>query len=73
MPLIIDDRIYYCNKNKTTIIIAHRLSTIMKADKIYAMKNGEIVEEGPHLDLLEQNGYYKILADEGTLIPGTNI
>ncbi|MCK5196871.1 MAG: hypothetical protein KAR21_00885, partial [Spirochaetales bacterium] len=44
------------------------LSTIMKADKIYVMKNGEIVEEGTHQELLKQNGYYKTLADKGTLV-----
>jgi len=45
----------------------------MKADKIYVMKNGEIVEEGTHLELLGQKGYYKVLADKGTLVAGTGI
>ncbi len=40
----------------------------MKADKIYVMKNGGIVEEGTHQELPEQNGYYKTLADKGTLV-----
>ncbi len=65
---IIQEALWQLSKNRTTIIIAHRLSTIMKADKIYVMKNGEIVEEGTHLELLEQKGYYKTLADKGTLI-----
>lgn len=65
---IIQEALWLLSKNRTTIIIAHRLSTIMKADKIYVMKNGEIVEEGSHLELLQQNGYYKTLADKGTLI-----
>ena len=65
---LIQEALWKLSKNRTTIIIAHRLSTIMKADKICVMKNGEIVEEGTHLGLLEQKGYYKTLADKGTLI-----
>lgn len=65
---LIQEALCQLSKNRTTIIIAHRLSTIMKADKIYVMKNGEIVEEGTHQQLLEKNGYYKTLADKGTLI-----
>ncbi|MBQ0151827.1 MAG: ABC transporter ATP-binding protein [Chryseobacterium sp.] len=45
-------------KNRTSIIIAHRLSTIEKADKIIVMDQGKIVEEGTHLDLLSNDGYY---------------
>lgn len=48
-------------KNRTSIIIAHRLSTIEKADKIIVMDQGKIVEEGKHLELLENNGYYSTL------------
>ena len=48
-------------KNRTSIIIAHRLSTIEKADKIIVMENGKIVEEGKHIQLLNQNGYYSTL------------
>lgn len=48
-------------KNRTSIIIAHRLSTIEKADKIIVMEHGKIVEEGKHLELLDQNGYYSTL------------
>lgn len=48
-------------RDRTSIIIAHRLSTIEKADKIIVMEHGKIVEEGKHLDLLDQNGYYATL------------
>ena len=46
---------------RTTIIIAHRLSTIKHADYICCMKNGRIVEQGTHADLIALNGYYKEL------------
>lgn len=48
-------------KTKTVLVIAHRLSTIKKADKILALKAGEIIESGTHEELLEKNGYYSKL------------
>lgn len=45
-------------KNRTTIVIAHRLSTIQKMDRIIVMKDGSISEEGPHAELIKNNGVY---------------
>ena len=45
-------------KNVTSIIIAHRLSTIKNADLIYVLKDGKVLEQGNHNQLLESNGYY---------------
>lgn len=45
-------------KNRTTLVIAHRLSTIIRAHKIIVLKQGRIVEEGSHLQLLKINGHY---------------
>lgn len=46
------------NKNQIAILIAHRLSTIMHADKIVVLEQGQIIEQGKHEDLLNQNGLY---------------
>ncbi|MGL5348221.1 MAG: ABC transporter ATP-binding protein [Peptostreptococcaceae bacterium] len=45
-------------EGRTSFIIAHRLSTIRNADLILVMKDGDIVEQGNHEDLLEANGFY---------------
>lgn len=45
-------------KGRTSFIVAHRLSTIKSADIILVMKDGKIIEQGKHEDLLEQNGFY---------------
>ncbi|MEE4164581.1 MAG: lipid A export permease/ATP-binding protein MsbA [Desulfocapsaceae bacterium] len=48
-------------KNRTTFVIAHRLSTIKTADRIIVIKNGTIVEDGTHDELLLQHGEYELL------------
>lgn len=48
-------------KNKTTIVIAHRLSTLLSLDRILVLHNGNIVQDGTHEQLIQQNGIYKIL------------
>ncbi len=45
-------------EGKTSFIIAHRLSTIKNADVILVLKNGNILEQGNHKDLIKQNGFY---------------
>ncbi len=48
-------------QGRTSIIIAHRLSTIMNADRIIVMKNGKIVQEGIHSQLINKSGEYRNL------------
>jgi len=46
-------------KGRTTILIAHRLSTAQHADRIIVLRDGEIVEQGTHADLVASSGYYR--------------
>ena len=51
-------------KNCTTIIIAHRLSTVRNADVIYAMRDGKLVEQGAHQDLIDvKSGLYRRICE----------
>ena len=45
-------------QGRTSFIVAHRLSTIREADVILVMRDGNIVEQGSHAALLQQNGFY---------------
>jgi ATP-binding cassette subfamily B protein len=45
-------------KGRTSFIVAHRLSTIQSADIILVMRDGNVVEQGSHKELLELNGFY---------------
>ena len=48
-------------KGRTSFVIAHRLSTIKNADLILVIKDGYLVEQGTHEELLEKNGFYSQL------------
>ncbi|QUL56261.1 ABC transporter ATP-binding protein [Paenibacillus tritici] len=52
-------------KGKTKIIISHRLTTIIEADIIHVIKDGKVIEEGTHRDLMICNGYYHSLYNVG--------
>ncbi len=43
---------------RTSVVIAHRLATIQRANKIYVVKDGTIVESGTHEELLKEGGLY---------------
>tara|TARA_A100000164_G_scaffold357510_1_gene368182 strand:+ start:674 stop:2416 length:1743 start_codon:yes stop_codon:yes gene_type:complete len=58
---IVQNAIMNLIKNKTTLVIAHRLSTIHKADKIFVIKNGNIINSGNHESLINDCEEYKSL------------
>ena len=59
--LLIQQALERLMEGRTTIIIAHRLSTIRNADKIVVLQGKEIIEQGTHVELLENDGLYKKL------------
>ena len=60
---LIQEAIKNLIKDKTVIVIAHRLKSIMEADNVIVLKEGKIIEEGVHEELLEKDGEYKSLWD----------
>ncbi len=55
---LVQEAINRISKERTVIVIAHRLSTIMDADKIIVVKNGRVMEEGTHKELMQKKGAY---------------
>ena len=58
---LVQDSIQKVMQNRTAIIIAHRLSTIQHADQIVVLKEGRVVEQGSHTQLMSENGDYQKL------------
>jgi len=61
---VVQNAIANLTKNKTTIVIAHRLSTIHNADKIFVLKNGELIDSGNHEELIKKSNEYKSLYEK---------
>jgi subfamily B ATP-binding cassette protein HlyB/CyaB len=55
---IIQNNMQLICKNRTVIIVAHRLSAVRHADRILAMDDGQVIEMGPHDELVARRGYY---------------
>ena len=68
--LIFDDclsNLEQVSKNKTTFIISHRVSSAKNADQIIILDKGEIIQQGPHNQLINGKGYYKELYEQQLL------
>ena len=63
---LVQSAINKMQKDRTTIIIAHRLSTIKSADRIIVLKDGEIIEQGKHEDLIKSSSEYLKLTQQQT-------
>ena len=63
---LVQSAINKMQKGRTTIIIAHRLSTIKNADRIIVLRDGKIIEQGTHKELLEVSGEYLKLTQQQT-------
>ena len=59
--IMISKAFYKLMQDRTSFVVAHRLSTIKNADVILVMKDGHIIEQGNHQELLEKGGFYKEL------------
>ena len=59
--MLIQEAFARLTAGRTSFIVAHRLSTIREADQILVMRDGHIIEQGSHDDLLAQNGFYAAL------------
>lgn len=58
---LVQEALEHLMLDRTTLVIAHRLSTVKKADKIIVIDHGEIIEEGTHQDLIQNDGLYNRL------------
>ena len=63
---LVQSAINNMQQDRTTIIIAHRLTTIQNANRIIVLKNGEIIEQGTHLELIKNAGEYSKLHQQQT-------
>ncbi len=61
---LVQDALERASEGRTTLIVAHRFSTVQSAHRIVVLRNGEIVEDGTHEELLGKNGLYRKLGEQ---------
>lgn len=59
---LVQDAFKKLMKGRTILVIAHHLSTVLKADRIFVIEKGQLIEEGTHVELIAQRGLYAHLA-----------
>ena len=60
-------------EDRTSFVIAHRLSTIKNADLILVLKDGDVIEQGNHNELIKQKGFYAELYNSQFSLEGTDL
>lgn len=63
---LVQEALARLTRGRTTLAIAHRLSTVVGADRIVVLKDGRLVEQGSHQELMEHHGYYRSLVERQT-------
>jgi ATP-binding cassette, subfamily B, bacterial len=63
---LVQEALARVSRRRTTLIIAHRLSTVVDADRIVVLREGRIVEQGRHPELIARGGYYASLVEKQT-------
>ena len=63
---LVQEALERVTRGRTSLVIAHRLSTVVGADRIVVLKQGRIVEQGTHQDLVAAGGYYASLVEKQT-------
>lgn len=58
---LVEEAFQQLGQGRTTIIIAHRLATVQRADRVFVLESGRVVEQGTHRELLDQGGLYQAL------------
>jgi ATP-binding cassette subfamily B protein len=58
---LLQDAVNQLLAERTSMVIAHRFSTIQRADRVLVLQHGQLVDEGPHAELLQRDGLYRTL------------
>jgi ATP-binding cassette subfamily B protein len=58
---LLQDAVNQLLTGRTSVVIAHRFSTILRADRVLVLQRGQLVDEGPHAELLRRDGLYRTL------------
>ncbi|MFL5309181.1 MAG: ATP-binding cassette domain-containing protein, partial [Myxococcales bacterium] len=71
---LVQEALARLTKGRTTFAIAHRLGTVVGADRIVVLKDGRLIEQGTHAELMARAGYYRSLVERQTrgLLPATD-